>query len=163
VRSRLRTTVTMLVLIGILCAGAWYGWTGLTVGDVEAEPEAEPTAECTTPRPVRVRARDVLVSVFNSGAPTGTGGRVMDVLNRRGFLQGEVEVAPDDILRRGAVIYTSDPRAPEVQLVARQFRRPVIEENATPPGPGVNVFIGAEFPGFRAPQLRIRVRPEPDC
>jgi hypothetical protein len=153
----------MLILVGILCAGAWYGWTGLTSDDVQAEPEAEPTAECTTQKPVRVRTRDVLVSVFNAGAPTGTGGRVMDALIRRGFLRGEIDFAPDDIFRRGTVVYTADPQAPEVELVARQFRRPVIEKNATPPGPGVNVFIGAEFPGFRAPQLRIRYRPEPIC
>lgn len=161
---KIRTAVTMLVLVGILCAGAWYGWNGLNAGrDVEAEPEATPSPECTTPEPVRARARGTLVSVYNAGAPTGTGGQVMDALNARGFTRGEIDDAPEGIEVRGVVVWTDEPDSAAARLVARQLRRAKVRERVNIPGPGVNIFYGTEFTGLRKAPRNLTVQPEPTC
>ena len=163
---RIRTAVTLLVLVGILCAAAWYGWTSLNPGgdaDGDAEPEATPTQQCTTPEPVTTRARNTLVSVYNAGAPTGTGGLVMDALNARGFGRGTIDFAPRDIEVRGIVVWTDKPDSPAVRLVARQLRSAKIRERVNVPGPGVNIFYGVPFTGLRKAPRTITVQPEPNC
>ncbi|HET7327621.1 MAG TPA: LytR C-terminal domain-containing protein [Nocardioidaceae bacterium] len=154
----------MLVLVGILCVGAWYGWTGLSADrDIQAEPEATPSPACSTPEPVTARARNTLVSVYNAGAPTGTGGLVMDALNARGFDRGEIANAPRGITVRGVVVWTDRPDSAAARLVARQLRQAKIRERANIPGPGVNIFYGTEFTGLRKAPRKLTVRPEARC
>lgn len=161
---KIRTAVTMLVLLGILCAGAWYGWTGLTAArEAGAEPEAEPSPTCTTPAPVTARTKDTLVSVYNAGAPTGTGGLVMDALNRRGFDRGEIDDAPRGIEVRGVVVWTDRPDSAPVRLVAKHLRRAKIRDRVNIPGPGVNIFYGTEFTGLRKGPRKLTVQPAADC
>lgn len=161
---KIRTAVTMLVLVGILCAGAWYGWKGLTAEpDADVEPEATPSAECTTPKPVTARAKNTLVSVYNAGAPTGTGGQVMDALNSRGFDRGDIDDAPRGIEVRGVVVWTDQPDSAAARLVARHLRRAKIRERVNIPGPGVNIFYGTEFNGLRKGPRKLTVQPEPSC
>jgi hypothetical protein len=138
----------MLVLIGIVVAAAWYGWNGLTSDPDEVQPQTVPT-DCPTPQAVRVRADRTVVSVYNAGAPSGAAGEAMDVLTGRGFRRGALDDAPNDMTVSGTMIWFPNAAAAEVQLVARQFRRPLIQQHPRPPGRGVNVFIGSDFPGWR--------------
>lgn len=163
--QKIRTTVTMLVLVGILCAGAWYGWTRLSEAGASfaGDGEGTPDAPCTTPEPVTARARQTVVSVYNSGAPTGTGGILMDALEARGFQRGALANAPDDVQVSGLEVWATDRDSAQAQLVARQLRGAEVQEHATTPGPGVNVFIGRGFKSLRKAPRQITVEPEPTC
>lgn len=164
-----RTTITMLVLLGILVAGAWYGWEGLQSGGPSAAVETEtptpttPTedANCPPAGPRRLRAVQVQVSVYNAGAPSGSAGETSDALVEQGFRRGEVGDAPDslEVGRRGIAILTAEPDSAPVRLVRRQFGRPQVLERDRSLGPGVNVLVAEAFDGLRrnAPTL-IRIR-----
>jgi hypothetical protein len=162
---KIRTAVTMLVLIGILCAGAWYGWTRLSEAGAEFtdDPAAAPSEECATPDPVTARAGQTVVSVFNAGAPTGSGGLVMDALEARNFQRGALANAPSDVDVDGLEVWATDIESPEAQLVARQLRRAELVQRLTTPGPGVNIIVGREFDSLRKAPRRLTVEPEPSC
>lgn len=163
--QKIRTTVTMLVLVGILCAAAWYGWTRLSDAGASfsGDGEATPGEPCTTPEPETARAQQTVVSVYNSGAPTGTGGILMDALEARGFQRGAVANAPDDVQVNGLQVWTTDPESAQARLVARQLRGAEVEEHATTPGPGINIFIGREFNSLRRAPRQMTIEPEPTC
>jgi len=154
----------MLVLLGILAYGGWYGLTALADSpEFDLWAEAEPSVECTTPEPETARRKRTIVSVYNAGAPTGRGGRLMDALTARGFQEGAVDNAPDGMRVRGVVVWSDDPQSASTQLVLRQLRRARVEERASSPGPGVNIFIGREFTGLRKGPRKVTVQPEPSC
>ncbi|MPZ62466.1 MAG: hypothetical protein GEU93_14470 [Propionibacteriales bacterium] len=148
VPNKLRTFVTLVVLIGILSAGAYYGWRGLGGGAVlglggdtaDDRPEV-----CTTPEET-VRTRGTRVSVYNAGAASGTATRVMDALTRRGFREGVLADAPEGIEVRGVVLWVADREAARTKLVRRQFRFARVVERRNRLGPGINVLVG----GFRS-------------
>ncbi len=162
----IRTTITMLVLLGILVAGAWYGWQGLQRGDASAPtganrtatPAPSPTCEPATTR--TVRPAQIQVSVYNAGAPSGTAGEVFEALTDVGFRPGQLGNAPDDIAidRPGILIWGPEDSA-EARLVRKQFRRARMLARTDLLGPGVNVLIVGPFEGLRdqAPR-RLRVR-----
>ncbi len=163
--SHVRTTITMLVLLGIVVGASWWAWTTLQDGRTATEePAATPSMVCTTPPPKKTTAKKVLVSVYNAGAPTGTGGEVMDALNRRGFKRGEIDVAPHDANFDGVVVWTPKPQSAAVQLVVKQFRRARILDRPNPPGPGVNVMVGSEFESLKPKAPRqVTVASSPEC
>jgi hypothetical protein len=152
---RLRTAVTMVVLIVILVAAAYFGWLGLTQGwlggSETTAAEKVPTRSCTTPPPVTVQTRSVRVSVYNAGAPSGQATEVMEALADQGFVQGELTDAPERIEVEGIVLWPGDADPDAVQLVRRQFDRVRVAEKPEPLGPGVNVLVGDDFDGL-APQ-----------
>lgn len=150
---RLITAATMLVLLALLVAGAYFGWVGLTrgwdFGDGSATADDEATSSCTTPPPVTVRARQVRVSVYNAGAPGGQATATMDALSEQGFREGELTDAPAPVDVNGFVVVPgrkTDPGA--VELVQRQLPQARVAERRKPLGPGVNVLVGRQFPGL---------------
>ncbi|MDQ4007337.1 MAG: LytR C-terminal domain-containing protein [Actinomycetota bacterium] len=164
---RLITAATMLGLLALLVAGAYFGWVGLTrgwdFGDGSATADDEATSSCTTPPPVTVRARRVRVSVYNAGAPGGQATATMDALTDQGFREGELTDAPEPIDVNGFVVVagrTTDPAA--VELVQRQLPQARVAERRKPLGPGVNVLVGRQFTGLtRNAPTSIKV-PQPE-
>lgn len=160
--SHLRTTVTMLVLLTIVAAGAWYGWNGLRGDSAGAGSSDDPASACETPAPVVTRAGSVTVSVYNGGAPSGTGGRVMAVLTRRGFQRGAVEIVPDGSTVEGTEIWTRTPGSARVKLVRQHFEDSTVVAKKGP-GPGVNVVLGKDYGGTKPGPRELTVQPEPTC
>lgn len=151
---RITTAITLLVLCGILAAGAVYGWNQLfaEVQDPGATATAEPSPTCTTETVApgqRLRTRQVRVSVFNAGTVSGMAGETLTALTRRGFLTGEDGNAPEDIAVEKAQVWTTVRNDPEARLVARQFGKKVkIVVSERDLGPGIDVLVGSQLDGL---------------
>jgi hypothetical protein len=160
-----RTAVTMAALLGLLVGLAYFGWTGLTrgwFGDDGAVAEAQPTQDCTTPPPVRVRARTVRVSVYNAGAPEGQATEVMEALSAQGFREGELTDAPDPISVDGIVLVPGQADTGALELLQRQFRDVRVAERRETLGPGLNVFVGVDFDSLARNAPRAIDVPQPE-
>jgi hypothetical protein len=168
VARHLRTGTTLVALIGLLVAAAYYGWLGLTQGWVGEDGEATATdvsrRSCTTPPPTTVRARQVRVSVYNAGAPDGQATETMEALAGQGFVQGELTDAPEPIDVEGIVLWPGRAGAQEVRLVLRQFDDARVAPRRRPLGPGINVLVGEEFDGLaRGAPRSLKIVAPPVC
>lgn len=163
---RSRTAATLLALVGILAAAAYFGWVGLTEGwldgDGAAVAEDVPDESCSTPPPLTVRARKIRVSVYNAGAPGGQATEAMEALTEQGFRRGELTDAPDAIEVNGIVLWPGNADEGEVRLLRRQFADARVSERRRTLGPGINVLIGETFDGLarNAPRSIEVPRPE---
>lgn len=151
---QITTAITLLVLCGILAAGAVYGWNQLfaEVPEPGASATEEPSPTCTTKTVApgqRLTTRQVRVSVFNAGTVSGKAGDTLTALNRRGFLTGEDGNAPEDVSVQKVQVWTTVRNDPEAQLVARQFGKKVrIVVSEQDLGPGVDVLVGNKLNGL---------------
>lgn len=142
------TAVTMLVLVGLLVLGATWGWRSL-FAEVPGQSAAEPTPSCDAlviEAGGKVRAKQIVVSVYNGGTRSGLANQTMDALMARGFRTGDVGNAPSDIEVRKVQVRSTIENDPRARLVARQFGKGVkvrfVEEDL---GPGVDVVVGNRF------------------
>lgn len=152
---RITAAVTMLVLLGILVAGAVLGWRFLVGGtDSASEPTDESSSSaCPSPEPgapKRLSSRQVRVSVYNAGNRSGVANSTLDALLRRGFVAGDAANAPDGVKVRRVQVWTTVQDDPMARLVALQFgkRTPVIVSDEEL-GPGVDVIVGNGFDRLR--------------
>jgi hypothetical protein len=163
---RIVTGITLVVLCGILAAGAWVGWRTLMspVSDDEKQDAACSTTEVR--RGDRVRSRAVTVSVFNAGNRVGLADRTRQGLVRRGFRDGGVGNTPSETKVVRVQVWTTQPPDVRAQLVSRQFKGKVpirvVRENF---GPGVVVVVGNAFDGLRpgAPRSIRATRSQSSC
>src|SRR3954463_14231225 len=101
-RIHWQTPITLVVLLGILAGGAWWGWNSLT------RSTAEPNCVVQKPPNSRLVPKQVVVNVYNGGAKAGTAARTAAELKRRGFNIGRVANEPngdkvDVVALRGTV------------------------------------------------------------
>ena len=68
-----RTPLTLLILLGVLCYGAWWGWNNVIATVPPLPPE--PCVQQTLPNS-QLRSTQVTVSVYNGGDRRGLAGRV---------------------------------------------------------------------------------------
>jgi hypothetical protein len=153
-----KTPVTLLVLLGVLFGAAFYGWTTIVSDGSPGKTVTTPTATCkttkVTKRGHRLRARNVVVNVYNAGSVNGLAGRTLVTLKARGFRSGVALNAPAGVFARNVRILTARPRSPQAQLVARQFRGKPHFGRARAMAPGVDVVVGDFFAGFRKKKTR---------
>ena len=168
-RRHLTTTVTMLVLVGLLVLGATWGWKSL-FADL---PETGTTAATPTPtcKPEKVEpgqkitAKQVRVSVFNGGSRSGLAGQTLDKLAERGFLTGDVGNAPSDIEVKRVQVWSTTRHDDQARLVARQFGKDVkVRHSNQDLGAGVDVIVGDDFKRLvKAPHAITVKRPQRFC
>ena len=157
-QTSLRTPITLVVLLGILVAGAYYGWLGLTADlTTTTEPTAPtttaPTPKCT-PSPAspakQLTTHQVRVSVFNAGGITGLASQTLADLRAKGFREGNTDNAPEGSVVEAVQVWDADPNSPQARLVAMQFDGKVQRVRSTTDlGPGIDVVIGDAFPGVK--------------
>jgi hypothetical protein len=154
---RLLTTVTMVVLLGLLAVGALVGWRALSApaGEESEEPEAASGCSDGVQSGEKLSSNEVTVSVFNAGDRSGLAGQTLEGLVSRGFLEGEVGNAPGSLARVRVVrILAPNREDPAARLVAAQFGpNTFVQESEEDLGPGVDVVVGDEYVGMvKAPR-----------
>lgn len=146
--ARLRSAMTLLVLLGLLLVGVVWGWSAVT----EPFPESAEVAICTettVPAGTKVYPDQVTVSVANAGSREGLAGRTMQLLVDGGFGRGQTGNAPGGTEVAFAEIWTDDPQNPAVRLLKGKLggRATVVRRDTTLVG--VTVIVGDDFMRLR--------------
>jgi hypothetical protein len=137
-----RTPFTLLVLLGILCYGAWWGWSNV-IREVPPAPPA-PCVEQDLPKN-RLKSSQVTVSVFNGGNKRGLAGDVGRSLRERGF---KVQTTTNTLQKvQKTVVVGASTKNPEVLLVKRFFKDAEVRADKRVDG-SVDVLVGNRYGGF---------------
>jgi hypothetical protein len=138
-RIHWRTPITMVVLLGILVGGIWWGWNSLTNSSA-----GQNCVQQTLPNN-RLVPKQVVINVYNGGAKAGTAARTADELQKRGFNIGKIANEPkgdkvDAVAVRGA---TGD--APELKLVSGQLNQKAVPVADNRPDHTVDLVLGPRY------------------
>ncbi|WP_435747645.1 LytR C-terminal domain-containing protein [Nocardioides sp. SYSU DS0663] len=142
--DRLRTLLTMGLLLVLVVAGAAWGWSAATKpfpGRVEAPTCLETTITAGT----RVFPDQVTVSVLNAGDREGLAGRTLGLFEDEGFGRGQTGNAPEDTEVAGAQVWTETPGSPAARLVASRLGKDVEVVRRDTTTAGVTVVVGDGF------------------
>ena len=137
-----RTPFTLLVLLGILCYGAWWGWS-----NVIREVPPAPPAPCVEQKLAknRLKSSQVTVSVFNGGDKRGLAGDVGRSLRDKGF---KVQTTTNTLQKvQKTVIVGAGAKNPEVLLVKAFFKNAEVKADKRVDG-SVDVLVGNPYGGF---------------
>lgn len=149
---RLRTPLTLMLLLALLIGASWYA-----VRQLKAPPQLSPPGHCTPAR-VKVDPRgaaavlhinQVRVTVFNApGGRVGLAAATSSTLQNRGFQTG---AAGNDRAEFAGVanVRAADPRLPSVALVMGQVPGATFEKVAKS-DPSVDLVLGPRFRGLAA-------------
>jgi len=147
-RMRVRTPITLLLLLGLVIAAGWYG-----LRQVRAPtPRSTATATACVPVPVkhprpnqRVASASVVVNVYNAGNISGLAEQTAAALKLRGFGIGTIGNDPAGsnftgyLLVRGAA-----PNLPSVKLLMQQATGAVFRK-VNRSDASVDAVLGAKF------------------
>lgn len=158
------SAATMVVLIALLVAGAWFGWQTMSapLPGEEDEPArvAQPKCEEDFERGDIIRRPDVTVSVYNAGSRSGLADQTLSELSARGFVRGEAGNAPTRLeeVQFVRVLARADGD-PAAELVALQFGDDTfIQQVRRDLGPGVEVIVGDNFAGLVNAPNQVKAR-----
>ena len=132
----LSTPITLVILLGLLAAGVWWGYKTVTAKVVKT------TTPCVTMAMTELTTASVTVNVYNSGSQVGLAGQVSLALTDGGFLKGTVGNSDNNV--QTVMIMGANADDPEVQLVAAWFIEPVIQADGRV-SHTVDVYIGDSF------------------
>ena len=156
-RLRVRTPITLLLLLALLIGAGWYGVRALRM------PGPTRTAVVTAciPQPVvsatpgaRVSASAITVNVYNAGNIAGLADRTAVALKARGFTIGAVDNAPTDSRYRGFLLVRGAARnLPGVKLALAQVKGSAFQK-VERTDDTVDMILGAKFRVLRRPAPR---------
>ncbi len=137
-----RTPLTLLILLGVLLYGAWWGYTNIIRPVPELPPE--PCVEQTVPKG-QLKTSQVVVRIYNGGDRKGLAADVGRSLRGKGFRVTLTTNTVEKIAK--TVIVGANPKDPEVAFVKTFFK------DATVRGDGradhtVDVLVGNKYGGF---------------
>ncbi|WP_310961584.1 LytR C-terminal domain-containing protein [Nocardioides terrisoli] len=144
---RITTTLTMVALIVVLGVMAVWGYRAATAPLPQRHDASTSTcSKAEISKQIYVHRKDVTVSVYNAGAPTGFARLTLQRLENLGFAPGSVGNAPthDHVTR--AQVLTTKKGDTAAKLVARTLGgHPRIKVVADELGPGIDVYVGAHM------------------
>ncbi len=140
----IRTPLTLLILLGVLCYGAWWGWKNIV-----APPEKTPPPPCVPTKVTdkALKSSQVTVRVYNGGDKRGLASDVSRSLRAKDFNV----LTPANTSKKvtTTVIVGNGAKNPEVLLVKSFFKK------AKTKGDGrtdhtVDVLVGTKYAGFNS-------------
>jgi LytR cell envelope-related transcriptional attenuator len=142
-RIHWRTPITMVVLLGVLVGGGWWGWNSLT------QSSAEPNCVETKLANDRLTPKQISVNVYNGGARAGTAAAVGKLLTKRGFHVNKIANEPKGDKVSGVEVRGTTANGPELSLVAGQVKGKVKAVADARPDHTVDLVLGAGYKGPR--------------
>ena len=137
-----RTPITLLILLGVLLYGAWWGYRNIIQPVPKLPPP--PCVEQTVPKG-QLKASQVTVKVYNGGDRRGLAGDVRRSLQRKGF---KVTVSTNTAEKiQKTVIVGAGAKNPEVLFVRSFFKEAVVRADKRTDG-SVDVLVGNKYGGF---------------
>ncbi|TDD97546.1 LytR C-terminal domain-containing protein [Jiangella asiatica] len=108
--KRIRTSVTLLVLIGFVVGAAWYSWRNV-VNDEGGEAAAEQSDQACAPGvPTAAPApADIQVNIYNATDRNGLASAVARLVRERGFVVVDIDNDPLDREITGTAEVRSGP------------------------------------------------------
>lgn len=153
-----RTPLTLLVLLGVLAYGAWWGYTNVL------KPLPPPTADPCVEQKVakgQLTTSQVTVSVYNGGSRRGLAGDVGRALRDKGFKLQRTANTGEKI--GATIIVGAGAKNPEVLLVLGFFRGAVVKADKRKDR-SVDVLVGDRYGGFnRSGKTAISVKTPTVC
>ena len=137
-----RTPLTLLVLLGILCWGAWWGYTNV-IREVPATPPA-PCVDQKVPKG-QLKSSQVTVSIYNGGQKRGLAGDVGRAMRDRGFKVQRTGNTGEKVQK--TTIVGASTKNPEVLLVKGFFKNADVRADKRVDG-SVDVLVGNRYGGF---------------
>jgi len=118
----IRTPLTLLILLGILCYGAWWGWKNII-----APPQKTPPPPCVPTKVTNksLKTSQVTVRVYNGGDKKGLAGDVTRILRAKGF--NALDPSNTNKKIETPVIVGAAAKDPEVRLVKSFFTGAKVE------------------------------------
>lgn len=154
--QHVKTLLTLAVLTVLVLVGLTWGLSAMTrpFPHTVATKPCYPTAYHAGQR---ISPPLVLVNVYNASDRDGLAERTMSAFDNQGFGPGSVGNAPDKAVVHFAQVWTLDPGAPDVKLVASRLgpqARVVRRDGGTD---GVVVVVGPKFTKLKtgAPSIKV--------
>ncbi len=140
----IRTPLTLLILLGVLGYGAYWGW-----NNVIAPAPPLPPKPCVPTKVVKgkLTAAQVTVRVFNGGQVRGLAGDVANSLRGKGFNTSAAANTSQKVAT--TIVVGAKKTNPEVKLVASFFKGASIREDGRKDGT-VDVLVGDKYGGFNS-------------
>ncbi len=138
-----RVPITLLVLLGVLMYGAWWGYSNVLkpVPPTPPKPCVQQTLQGG-----QLRSGQVTVSVFNGGNRRGLAGDVGRALRDKGFRVQRTANTGEKVGQ--TVIVGAGAKNPEVLMVAAFFKKPAIRIDKNKADRSVDVLVGDKYGGF---------------
>lgn len=153
-----RVPLTLLVLLGVLAYGAWWGYTNVI--KPLPEPAPDPCVETSVTKG-QLTSSQVTVSVFNGGNRRGLAGDVGRSLRERGFKVARSSNTQEKV--GATVIIGASAKNPEVLLVRSFFKGATIKADKRKDR-SVDVLVGDRYAGFnKSAKTAIAVRTPTVC
>lgn len=147
-----KTLITLTVLVAVFVVGSFVGYK-LLFADAPPLSDAAKETQCE-PQTIRsgstLKVDQVTVTVYNAGRVSGLANRTLINLQKKGFRPGKVGNATGGIKASDVTIVTTNRKAPQVRLVAAQFRGAVrYAKPKTAQGDNVEIVIGPKYGGLK--------------
>lgn len=139
----IRTPLILLILLGILVYGAWWGWTNI-VKPVQSKPDNPCVPTKVTDK--KLKTSQVTVQVKNGGDKRGLASQVTKQLDGAKFHTKQPSNTDKKITK--TVIIGEKAKNPEVKLVKRFFPKAKIHSDHRSDRT-VDVFVGNGYQGFK--------------
>ena len=137
-----RTPVTLLLLLGVLMWGAYWGYNNILAPVPKIPPP--PCVEQTLAKG-ELKASQVIIKVYNGGDRRGLAGDVGRSLRNKGFKVTVTTNTGEKISK--TVIVGTDAKDPKVLFVKSFFKDSVVRADKRNDGT-VDVLVGNKYGGF---------------
>lgn len=140
----IRTPLTLLILLGILCYGAWWGYNNIIK---PSPPIAQTPCVPTKVTKKQLQTSQVTVQVFNGGDKKGLAGDVSRDLRNAKFNT----LLPQNTTSKvgKTVIVGNAAKNPEVRLVKSFFKNATVKADGRA-NRTVDVMVGGSYGGFNS-------------
>ena len=152
--ARLRSLITLAVLVVVVLVAAAWGWAKLTSPFPRAE-EVPTCEDVTVAAGEPITPDQLVVNVVNAGDRVGLAASTMNALETRGFARGSASDAADGTEVATVEIWSSTPDAPAVRLVSTYLGKQASVVDRTVSAPGITIVVGDKFNGVGKGRKRI--------